>query len=550
MLPSLLFLTQTTNALSLWLGLGSQYPLSRSHHGEDYQPFTEDFNAFVNSTMSEFLAPGLTIAIVHGNTTYAKGYGYSNMERLEEMTPHTLFFAGSTTKSFTVATMSKLVESNDSAYAAIDWDTKLVNLIREDFVLSDEYASNHVSLTDALSHRTGMPRHDISWVNGNVSVKQQVRQLRHLPLHRELRSGWEYCNLMFAAVSHAIETVTNTSMATLLKQWMWEPLGMRETFYNLAAALNYAANSGGRVNMATGYLYDNLTSHSMVPVPFSHIPPENGAGGVISNVLDYTKWIQTFLHPDNSSNPISAQTVKMMTSPHMPVPESTWPYTGGMGWYGLGLTGGIYKDLVVNGHDGAVNGYMTSMLWMPESDFGVVVMQNTYSLAANIVAWRIIDNFLQIPVNEKLDGATMARKHQADRLIRLANARDRLYPGSTGSTPIMPSLPLKAYEGTYRHPAYHEFSVTTSRSETHDVQNTPLSLSMAPSEGAFLNISATLEHVNGEHWLARFHIGTPGNWMLEDAVKSRFEIGASAKVQGLWFQAEPALDEPAWFERV
>ncbi|KAI7162733.1 hypothetical protein D0869_09808 [Hortaea werneckii] len=550
MLLSLLSLTQTTCALSSWLGLGSQYPLSRSDHGKDYQPFTEDFNAFVNNSMSEFLAPGLTIAIVHGNATYAKGYGYSNLERLEEMTPRTLFFAGSTTKSFTAATMSKLVESNESAYAAIDWDSKLADLIRKEFVLSDEYASNHISLTDALSHRTGMPRHDISWVNGNVSVKHQVQQLRHLPLHRELRAGWEYCNLMFTAVSHAIETITNTSMATLLRQWIWEPLGMHETFYNLADALNYAENSGGRVNMATGYLYDNLTSHSMVPVPFSHLPPENGAGGVISNVLDYTRWIRTFLHPENNSNPISAQTVKMMTSAHMPVPETTWPYTGGIGWYGLGLTGGIYKDLVVNGHDGAVNGYMTSMLWIPESDFGVVVMQNTYSLAANIVVWRIIDDFLQVPVNEKLDGATMARKSQADRLRRLENARERLYPGNAGITPIKPSLPLKAYEGTYRHPAYNDFTVTTPRGGTYDGQNTVPSLSMAPSEGAYLNISTTLEHVNGEHWLARFHMGTPGNWMVEDAVKSRFEIGASGKVQGLWFQAEPALDELAWFEKV
>ncbi|RMY76033.1 hypothetical protein D0863_02212 [Hortaea werneckii] len=257
MLLNLLFLTQTTYALSSWLGLKSQYPLSRSHDWKDYQPFTEDFNVFVNNTMSEFLAPGLAIAIVQGDATYTKGYGFSSIERLEEMTPHTLFFAGSTTKSFTAATMSKLVESNESAYAAIDWDSKLASLIREDFVLSDEYTSSHISLTDALNHRTGMPRHDISWVNGNVSVQQQVQQLRHLPLHRELRAGWEYCNLMFTAVSHAIETITKTSMATLLRRWMWEPLGMHETFYNLADALNYADSSGGRVSVATGYLYDN-----------------------------------------------------------------------------------------------------------------------------------------------------------------------------------------------------------------------------------------------------------------------------------------------------
>jgi CubicO group peptidase (beta-lactamase class C family) len=79
------------------------------------------------------------------------------------MTPRTLFSAGSTTKSFTAAASSKLVYSNESQYKENDCNTRLVDLIRDDFVLQDEYATNHITITDAMSHRTSMPRHDVSW---------------------------------------------------------------------------------------------------------------------------------------------------------------------------------------------------------------------------------------------------------------------------------------------------------------------------------------------------------------------------------------------------
>ena len=34
--------------------------------------------------------------------------------------------------------------------------------MRDDFVRPDEYTTFHATIEDALSHRTGMPRHDLS----------------------------------------------------------------------------------------------------------------------------------------------------------------------------------------------------------------------------------------------------------------------------------------------------------------------------------------------------------------------------------------------------
>ena len=58
--------------------------------------------------------------------------------------------------------MSLLIDSEEEPYKDIKWTTRISNLISNDFVLPDYYATTHTTLEDALSHRSGMPRHEWS----------------------------------------------------------------------------------------------------------------------------------------------------------------------------------------------------------------------------------------------------------------------------------------------------------------------------------------------------------------------------------------------------
>lgn len=69
-------------------------------------------------------------------------------------------------------------------------------------MLKDSYRTEHVTLEDALSHRTGMPRHDFSY--GGVDeegktygLKDLIRGLRHLELAGGFRERFMYCNSKF-----------------------------------------------------------------------------------------------------------------------------------------------------------------------------------------------------------------------------------------------------------------------------------------------------------------------------------------------------------------
>ncbi|EMC94393.1 hypothetical protein BAUCODRAFT_35603 [Baudoinia panamericana UAMH 10762] len=543
----LLALLPAASALETWVGLDQQ-PI-QANLSQAYDPFAgEGFDRYVNDVLAEQHTPGIAIAVVHGNSTYSRAYGYADLELKIPVTPKTLFFAGSTTKSFTAATTSKLVDSNVTEYAHISWTTKLVDLIRDDFVLEDDYTTNHINFVDALSHRTGMPRHDLSWIGHDPSLRDIVRQMRYLPLHRELRDTWEYCNIMFSAVSHAIETVTGTAMSVLLRQWIWEPLGMTETFYVLADALAYVEHSHD-ITMARSYEWVNDTS-SYSKWALSDLPPSNGAGSVISNVLDYTHWVRMFLHPENASNPISTAAIKQMTTRHMIVNGDSSPSQDLT--YGLGLEIASYRGHRLVEHGGEIAGYMTGMFWLPDLDWGVVLMQNTDSFAHVNIMWSMIDDFLDTPENERADPGAIERLARSKRLEQSKDPRKYLFPDAGALATVGPALSLPHYEGIYSHPAYGNLTISISsegKSTAESRSGAPLPLYARPSAKHYCDLSTIFHHVNGEYWYAHVKSG-PGHWLIDEYQKARFTIGSDGKVSGLGLQAEKALDELAWFERL
>lgn len=111
------------------------------------------------------------------------------------------------------------------------WRTPLASVLRDDFVLQDERATAHLTLEDALSHRTGFPRHDKSLAlhygedHHPLTDRDFVRSLRHLPMVLEPRVEFRYCNLMYLVASHAIQTLMGQWLGTIMKDWIWEPLG-------------------------------------------------------------------------------------------------------------------------------------------------------------------------------------------------------------------------------------------------------------------------------------------------------------------------------------
>jgi CubicO group peptidase (beta-lactamase class C family) len=160
-----------------------------------------------------------------------QGYGIATFPDTK-VTPSTLFYGGSTTKAFTAAVMLMLIDDNAN-FSNVQWKTPIIKLIPDDFALSDEYATIHTTIEDALSHRSGFPRHDYA-IGGNYdgqepSLRGMVRAMRHLPLTAEPRTRFQYSNQMYGVASHVIETLTGSWLGDVLNEKIWEPLNMKAT---------------------------------------------------------------------------------------------------------------------------------------------------------------------------------------------------------------------------------------------------------------------------------------------------------------------------------
>ncbi len=99
------------------------------------------------------------------------------------MAEHTHCVVGSTTKAFTAAGISVLVEDGER-YPQIQWESPVHVIVSDDFVLSDDWCTTHVTISDALSHHTRLPRHNMF---NTSSPRETVHKLRHLPVTDPIR---------------------------------------------------------------------------------------------------------------------------------------------------------------------------------------------------------------------------------------------------------------------------------------------------------------------------------------------------------------------------
>ncbi|KAJ5628008.1 Beta-lactamase-like protein [Penicillium lividum] len=315
-----------------------QQPFQVQNQPTSLSPLNADFEDKVKWALDHFKIPGLAVAVVHGET-FSKGYGISDSLSSQPVTEHTLFFGGSTTKAFTSAAISLLVD-DDVNFPGIQWDTPVHNILPVDFVLSDPWSTSEITIVDILSHRTGLPRHDWVWL-ANITLQEAVQSLRNLPSTTSPRTTWQYSNLMYSAAAHLIETVTNQSLNSFFTENIWLPLNMTETYISLSEArkANREISQGFYVD-----LHGELSSTEQV-----YTDTIRGAGNILSSASDYAKWISTML---NREPPFSPAGYEALFGAHSIIsPNPVEPFQTST-FYGLGWISGVYKGETIYFHGG------------------------------------------------------------------------------------------------------------------------------------------------------------------------------------------------------
>ena len=139
---------------------------------------------YVKTLLEKWGSSGLSIAVVRKDESAPNGwrhefgsYGIVHADG-SPMTPDSVFAIASNSKLFLAMSVGLLISNKTLAEERgeeIKWSTKIRDLIPE-WGLMDEEMDRGVSLQDMLSHRTGMPRHDLSGVQRKGGVSEMVSQ--------------------------------------------------------------------------------------------------------------------------------------------------------------------------------------------------------------------------------------------------------------------------------------------------------------------------------------------------------------------------------------
>ncbi|RCI15847.1 hypothetical protein L249_1706 [Ophiocordyceps polyrhachis-furcata BCC 54312] len=451
-------------------------------------PLDNKFANFVKNTMDLVKVPGLAIAVIDGSSVFTQGYGIKNVAKPDEKcTPDTLFYAGSTTKAQTAAMMSMLIHENTHPELANNWSTTLTSIIGDDFVYQDEWQTEHMTLDDLVCHRHGLARQDQSLMREKdmkpLSLRDMVRNTRNLPDPVAPRTEVSYSNYGYLIISYVIEKISKKELKEVLKEQLWQQLGMNSTYFGLQDARDHAQD-----RLAAGHLWRN-GSQSYKQATYMPLTDLSGAAAVISSVKDYAHWIKALL---TKTLPFSADVQSDIREPRMlssPTPGNVDIVLYGLGWYRS-----TYKGHVVYYHDGSMIGFKSQVWWFPDDNYGIVSFTNSDSGddANQIIGWKLIADRFGIPEKDRFNQTRSYLENVQTPAQRYDNAVQKLYPNHQMlNATTKPSFSREQLVGTYSSEGYGNMTLRTQGVDTLVAERPEMTWMYG----------ITFSRIYGDHWM-------------------------------------------------
>jgi len=414
----------------------------------------------------------MSLGVLHqGQIIHQANFGYRDVVAQIQPNENTSYVLGSLTKAFTAAMVGMLVEEKQ-----LGWGTNLHDVFPE-FRRHKNDPTSGITISDLLSHRTGLPGCDGLWVLSNNRValerSQAVPILSYIPTVRPLRTAFVYNNFAYEVAGQVIEKLSGTKYATFLHDRLLEPLGMTRTFYT---------NVSHDDNIAKPYA--SLEDGSLFELP-SPLQGENvlmgAAGGIRSSVKDLLCLYKAFIEAANLKfvygHSSMANSLKQLTNLWngmigMPFP-SLRENTYALGWVRAQLPniiamegpyiGPVKNPVIGEGspsrlalyHQGSIPGFIAFAALFPETTSAVVVLSNSVGLSegTKLVGQLLIEALFNPNVNPKdyIKLANSSAIHGASVLSDIMKQIERL------RNVTEPTHSLRTYTGRYYNAIHNYF---------------------------------------------------------------------------------------------
>ena len=344
-------------------------------------------------------SPGVAVLIHQpGRLHFQKGYGLANLQSGARITPDTLFELASCSKPFTATALLLL---HDRGLLSID------DPVQKTIPELPSYGSKDtIHIRDLLEHTSGLPeyfdfadppqRNPGYWVNADY-LDQFAKQQADFPLQCRTGSKHLYCNSNYLLLASIVQRVAKKSFGQFLKEEIFTPLGMAETFvYESPSAVPLGAEP--RFNRALGYEW---RAKKQRWAPSWGTPPDRsekvlvvGDGSIWSNLTDMVKWDAAV----RQKKLLKAETWDLALSPAK-------TRRGALIDYGLGWS--IYADkqgrVYGLGHDGSWGGFENSYYHHRGTNRSTVILSNHDTMDVDAL-WTALDALVERHLNAAKGG--------------------------------------------------------------------------------------------------------------------------------------------------
>lgn len=355
----------------------------------DIRPLPEPIVTFAESELARLQVPGAAIGVLHGGAIYVASVGFTNVDHPLPVTPETLFQIGSTSKTFTATALMQLVEGGQ-----VDLDATVRTYLPW-FALQSEEDAARVTVRDLVTHHAGyVGDYFKDTGRGDDAIATIVRKMANSPQLVPAGYTFSYSNAAFYVLGHIVETVFGRPFEQVVRERIFEPLGMDRSFYFPEECITHRV-AAGHIVTADG---------PKVARPWNTPRSIAPGGGITSNVIDQVRYAAFHVGETPAHEVLRPGSIAFMRQVQRPA--GSMCESIGMSWM-LDAAGGGHRLVK---HGGATNGLLSSFELIPDAGFAVTVLTNsdTGREARQTIADRCQEHFLGFCKPEPVAAANVA----------------------------------------------------------------------------------------------------------------------------------------------
>ncbi|GAA3987218.1 serine hydrolase domain-containing protein [Mucilaginibacter dorajii] len=277
----------------------------------------------------------------NGKIVYYKSFGAADLEQKKLMNNDAIFRIASQTKAITSTAVMMLFEEGKfllddpiSKYIPAFAHPKVIDTYNpKDTTYTTTPAKREITIRDLLTHTSGIEYAQIGsdrmkaiyakagiqagFVSDKILLSTVINKLGALPLVHQPGERWTY-SMSIDVLGYLVERVSGKSLDQFLKERIFDPLGMKDTYFYIPAAkqsrlvVAYTPDKQGhliKVNAATmpGVNFDYPTVNGTYYA---------GGAGLSSTIKDYATFLQMMLNGGvyNGQRLLARHTVELMTT--------------------------------------------------------------------------------------------------------------------------------------------------------------------------------------------------------------------------------------------